>query len=72
MTFTTGQPSTIRSAWPNTESIPTPRDASGFERDGQVYVGLEGKMFIGGARGPTNVPYPIPYRAITPQGRRVH
>lgn len=23
-------------------------------------------MFIGGSRGPTNVPYPIPYRAITP------
>ncbi len=38
-----------------------------LERDGQVYVGLEGKMFIGGARGPTNVPYPIPYRAITPK-----
>jgi len=38
-----------------------------FQRDGQTWVGLEGKMFIGGARGPTNVPYPIPYRAITPQ-----
>ncbi len=38
-----------------------------FERDGQVYVGLEGKMFVGGARGPTNVPYPVPYRAITPK-----
>jgi hypothetical protein len=37
-----------------------------FRSDGQVYVGLEGKMFIGQARGPTNVPYPIPYRAITP------
>ena len=38
-----------------------------FERDGQIYVGLEGKMFVGGARGPTNVPYPVPYRAITPK-----
>ncbi len=37
-----------------------------FRQDGQVMVGLEGKMFIGGSRGPTNVPYPIPYRAITP------
>jgi hypothetical protein len=37
-----------------------------FERDGRGYVGLEGKMFIGGSRGPTNVPYPVPYRAITP------
>ncbi len=38
-----------------------------LERDGKVYVALEGKMFIGGSKGPTNVPYPIPYRAITPQ-----
>ncbi len=38
-----------------------------FERDGRVWVGLEGKMFIGGGQGPTNVPYPIPYRAITPK-----
>ncbi len=38
-----------------------------FQRDGQVWVGLEGKMFVGGSRGPTNVPYPIPYRAITPK-----
>lgn len=38
-----------------------------FERDGKVWVGLEGKMFVGGSRGPTNVPYPIPYRAITPK-----
>lgn len=38
-----------------------------FRRDGQIYVGLEGKMFVGGARGPTNVPYPVPYRAITPK-----
>jgi len=37
-----------------------------FARDGKVWVGLEGKMFVGGSRGPTNVPYPIPYRAITP------
>jgi hypothetical protein len=38
-----------------------------FRRDGQIWVGLEGKMFIGGAHGPTNVPYPIPYRALTPK-----
>lgn len=37
-----------------------------LKRDGQIYVGIEGKMFIGGGKGPTNVPYPIPYRAITP------
>jgi hypothetical protein len=37
-----------------------------FRRDGRVYVGLEGKMFVGGARGPTNVPYPVPYRASPP------
>jgi len=38
-----------------------------YMRDGQVRVGLEGKMFVGGSRGPTNVPYPIPYRALTPK-----
>ncbi|HPA17814.1 MAG TPA: FAD-dependent oxidoreductase [Verrucomicrobiae bacterium] len=38
-----------------------------FRRDGRMYVGLEGKMFVGGSRGPTDVPYPIPYRAITPR-----
>jgi hypothetical protein len=38
-----------------------------FERGGRVWVGLEGKMFLGGSRGPTNVPYPIPYRALTPK-----
>lgn len=32
-----------------------------------VMVANEGNMFVGGNRGPTNVPYPIPYRAITPQ-----
>jgi len=38
-----------------------------FERGGKVWVGLEGKMFLGGSRGPTNIPYPIPYRALTPK-----
>lgn len=38
-----------------------------FERGGKVWVGLEGKMFVGGSRGPTNIPYPIPYRALTPK-----
>jgi hypothetical protein len=41
-----------------------------FRDEGQIQVGIEGKMFIGGSRGPTNVPYPIPYRAITPQADR--
>jgi hypothetical protein len=36
------------------------------EKEGKMYVGLEGKMFIGGSSGPTNVPYPISYRSITP------
>ena len=39
-----------------------------LKRDGRVFVATEGKMFIGGSKGPTNVPYPIPYRAITPRG----
>ncbi|MCD0488819.1 FAD-dependent oxidoreductase [Pedobacter sp. MC2016-14] len=37
-----------------------------LEKEGKYYVGLEGSMFVGGAKGPTNKPYPIPYRAITP------
>lgn len=37
-----------------------------LERDGQRYVGLEGWMFVGGSKGPTKVPYAIPYRSITP------
>lgn len=37
------------------------------EKDGRMWVGLEGKMFVGGAQGPTNVPYPVPYRSITPR-----
>ncbi|MCK9414487.1 MAG: FAD-dependent oxidoreductase [Prolixibacteraceae bacterium] len=38
-----------------------------FKEDGKIYVGLEGNMFVGGANGPTNVPYPISYRSITPK-----
>lgn len=38
-----------------------------FVEDGVTKVGLEGWMFLGGSRGPTGVPYPIPYRAITPK-----
>ncbi len=38
-----------------------------LEKNDTLYVALEGKMFIGGAKGPTNVPYPIPYRAIIPK-----
>lgn len=37
-----------------------------FKEKGKYYLGLEGPMFVGGAKGPTDVPYPIPYRAITP------
>ena len=37
------------------------------EKEGQVYVALEGKMFIGGGEGPTHVPYPVSYRSITPR-----
>ncbi len=37
-----------------------------FERNDSVFVAIEGNMFVGGGRGPTNVPYPIPYRAIVP------
>ncbi|MCB1229850.1 MAG: FAD-dependent oxidoreductase [Verrucomicrobiae bacterium] len=39
----------------------------GRDAEGNTWVGIEGKMFIGGGKGPTNVPYPIPYRAITPK-----
>lgn len=38
-----------------------------FERNDSLFVAVEGNMFVGGGRGPTNVPYPIPYRAIVPQ-----
>ncbi len=38
-----------------------------FERNDSVFVAVEGNMFVGDGRGPTNVPYPIPYRAIVPQ-----
>ena len=39
----------------------------GRDDNGRTWVGIEGKMFIGGGKGPTNVPYPISYRAITPE-----
>jgi hypothetical protein len=38
-----------------------------FERNDTLFVATEGNMFIGGSSGPTNVPYPIPYRSIVPQ-----
>ncbi|MCB1206183.1 MAG: FAD-dependent oxidoreductase [Verrucomicrobiae bacterium] len=38
-----------------------------LERDGETFVGLEGWMFVGGSKGPTKVPYPIPYRSLTPR-----
>lgn len=37
-----------------------------FTKNDSVFVAIEGNMFVGGASGPTNVPYPISYRAITP------
>src|SRR5690606_36592351 len=42
-----------------------------FERGDTTYVAIEGNMFVGGSKGPTNVPYPTPYRAITPQRHEV-
>ncbi|WP_234572933.1 FAD-dependent oxidoreductase [Rhodohalobacter sp. 614A] len=42
-----------------------------FTRNDTTYVAIEGNMFVGGSRGPTNVPYPIPYRSITPQRHEV-
>lgn len=38
-----------------------------FERNDSVFVAIEGNMFVGGGKGPTNIPYPISYRAIVPQ-----
>lgn len=38
-----------------------------FRRNDSVFVAIEGNMFVGGGSGPTNTPYPIPYRAIVPQ-----
>lgn len=37
------------------------------EKGNTAYVATEGNMFVGGYKGPRNAPYPIPYRAITPQ-----
>ncbi len=39
----------------------------GRDENGATWVGIEGKMFVGGSNGPTDIPYPIPYRAITPK-----
>ncbi len=38
-----------------------------IEKNDSIFVALEGKMFVGGAKGPTNVPYAISYRALTPK-----
>ncbi|MFN3151319.1 FAD-dependent oxidoreductase [Bremerella sp.] len=32
-----------------------------------LQIANEGNMFVGGNKGPTNIPYPIPYAAITPR-----
>ncbi|MFP4157231.1 MAG: FAD-dependent oxidoreductase [Opitutales bacterium] len=40
-----------------------------LEEDGVYYVAIEGNMFVGGVKGPTNRPYPIPYRSLTPPKR---
>ena len=42
-----------------------------LEINGSFYVANEGKMFVGGYKGPKNVPYPIPHRSITPQRHEV-
>lgn len=38
-----------------------------FKKDGQYFTALEGLMFVGGEKGPTNKPYGISYRSITPK-----
>ena len=38
-----------------------------LERVGAIFVALEGWMFVGGEKGPTQIPYPIPYRSLTPR-----
>jgi hypothetical protein len=45
------------------DTYPARRHAA--TRNGRPGVVTEGNMFLGGAKG-TSVPYPIPYRAITP------
>lgn len=37
-----------------------------FTKNDSLFVALEGNMFVGGASGPTNIPYPIAYRSLTP------
>ena len=44
---------------------PTRRYAVAGGKDGKMGVATEGNMFVGGANG-TGHPYPIPYRALTP------
>lgn len=38
-----------------------------IQEEGKTLVANEGNMFVGGNRGPTNVPYAVPYAAITPK-----
>ncbi|QDU75370.1 FAD dependent oxidoreductase [Bremerella volcania] len=38
-----------------------------IEEEGQTLVANEGNMFVGGNKGPTNVPYAVPYAAIVPK-----
>lgn len=38
-----------------------------LQEDGQTLVANEGNMFVGGNKGPTNVPYAVPYQAIVPK-----
>lgn len=38
-----------------------------IQEEGQTLVANEGNMFVGGNKGPTNVPYAVPYAAITPK-----
>lgn len=38
-----------------------------IQEDGKTLVANEGNMFVGGNKGPTNVPYAVPYQAIVPK-----
>ena len=65
MMFTTHVEDPIGLAQYGIDTYPARR--TWFERNDSIFVAIEGNMFVGGAKGPTNTPYPIPYRAIIPQ-----
>lgn len=49
------------------DTYPPRRYAAKHPETGELGVATEGNMFLGGHRGETGVPYPIPYRSITPK-----